>query len=376
MDFGFSEQQVMLRTTARDFLTREYPKTKIRTVFQEEKGYDPKVWRDMAELGWQGLVLPAEYEGTEAGFLDLVILLEEMGRNIVPGPFFSTVAHCSLALLEFGTKEQKSRFLPPIARGEEIWALALIEESASYNPAEINMPAVAKGDGYTLSGSKIFVADAHVANYMLVAARIGKSSATGGITLFIVDTKDPGIKIELMPTMAGDRQFRVTFDKVSVPKSHVLGSVDKGWGIVDFILQRAAVLKCAEISGACQAVLDMTSAYAKDRVQFDRPIGSFQAVQMKLADMVIDIDAIQYLLYLAAWEISIGKPSQMHISAAKAKAAEAFQTMCIEGMTAHGAIGFTEDCDLGFYYRRVREAEFTGGNTGLHLEKIAAGLDL
>ena len=376
MDFGFSEQQVMLRTTAKDFLSREYPKTKIRVVFKEEKGYDPKVWRDMAELGWQGLVLPAEYEGTEAGFLDLVILLEEMGRNIVPGPFFSTVAHCSLALLEFGTKEQKSRFLPPIARGEEIWTLALIEESASYSPAEINLPAVAKGDGYVLSGSKVFVADAHVANFMLVAARTGKSSAAGGITLFIVETKDQGIKIERMPTMAGDRQFRVTFDGVNVPKSNVLGHVGKGWEIVDFILQRAAVLKCAEISGACQAVLDMTSAYAKDRVQFDRPIGSFQAVQMKLADMVIDVDAIQYLLYLAAWEISMGKPSQMHISAAKAKAAEAFQTMCIEGMTAHGAIGFTEDCDLGFYYRRVREAEFTGGNTGLHLEKIAAGLDL
>ncbi len=376
MDFGFSEQQVMLRTTARDFLTREYPKTRIRAVFQEEKGYDPKVWQDMAELGWQGLVLPAEYEGTEAGFLDLVILFEEMGRNIVPGPFFSTVAHCSLPLLEFGTAEQKSRFLPPIARGEEVWTLALIEESATYSPAEINMPAAATGDGYVLSGSKIFVADAHVANYMLVAARTGKSSGAGGITLFIVETKDPGIKIERMPTMAGDRQFRVTFDKVGVPKGYILGHVGKGWEIVDFILQRAAVLKCAEISGACQAVLDMTSAYAKDRIQFDRPIGSFQAVQVKLADMVIDVDAIQYLLYLAAWEISTGKPSQLHISAAKAKAAEAFQTICIEGMMAHGAIGFTEDCDLGFYFRRVREAEFTGGNTGLHLEKIAAGLDL
>jgi alkylation response protein AidB-like acyl-CoA dehydrogenase len=376
MDFGFSEQQVMLRTTARGFLTREYPKARIRAVFREEKGHDPKVWHDMAELGWQGLVLPAEYEGTEAGFLDLVILFEEMGRNIVPGPFFSTVAHCSLALLEFGTKEQKSRFLPPVARGEEIWTLALIEESASYSPSEINMPAVAKGDGYVLSGSKVFVADAHVANYMLVVARTGESSGAGGITVFVVETKDPGISIEWMPTMAGDRQFRVTFDKVRVPKSSVLGSTRGGWGIVEFILQRAAVLKCAEISGACQAVLDMTSAYAKDRVQFDRPIGSFQGVQMKLADMVIDIDAIQYLLYQAAWEISIGKASQSHISAAKAKAAEAFQTICIEGMTAHGAIGFTEDCDLGFYYRRVREAEFTGGNTSLHLEKIAAGLDL
>lgn len=376
MDFGFSEQQVMLRTSARDFLAREYPKTRIRTVFQEERGYDPKVWRDMAELGWQGLVLPAEYEGTEAGFLDLVILFEEMGRNIVPGPFFSTVAHCSLALLEFGTKEQKSRFLPPIARGEEIWTLALIEESASYRPAEIVLPAAAGGDGYVLSGSKVFVADAHVANHMLVAARPGKSAADGSLALLIVDTEAPGIKIDPIPTMAGDRQFHVTFDDVSVPKTSVLGSPGKGWQIVEFILQRAAVLKCAEMSGACQAVLDMTGAYVKDRVQFDRAIGSFQAVQMKLADMVIDVDAIQYLLYQAAWEISIGKPSQIHISAAKARAAEAYERICIEGMTAHGAIGFTEDCDLGFYYRRVREAEFTGGNTGLHLEKVAAGLGL
>jgi alkylation response protein AidB-like acyl-CoA dehydrogenase len=374
MDFGFSEQQVMLRTTARDFLTREYPKARIRTVFQEEKGYDPKVWRDMAALGWQGLVLPAEYDGTEAGFLDLVILLEEMGRNIVPGPFFSTVAHCSLPLLEYGTKDQKSRFLPPIARGEQIWTLALIEESASYHPAEIDMPAVAGDGGYVLNGSKVFVADAHVADHMLVVARTGKSRASGGITLFIVETNDPGINVERIPTMAGDRQFCVTFDKVSVPRGNVLGSVGKGWGIVEFILQRAAVLKCAEISGACQAVLDMTSAYARDRIQFDRPIGSFQAVQMKLADMVIDIDAVQYLLYLAAWEISIGKPSEMHISAAKAKAAQVYERICIEGMTAHGAIGFTDDCDLGFYYRRVREAEFTGGDTGLHLEKIASAL--
>ena len=376
MDFGFSEQQAMLRTTARGFLSREYPKTKIRAVFQEDRGYDPKVWRDMAELGWQGLVLPAAYEGSEAGFLDLVILFEEMGRNIVPGPFFSTVAHCSLALLEFGTEEQKSRFLPPIARGEEIWTLALVEESASYDPGEINMPAEARGDGYVLSGSKFFVPDAHVANYMLVAARTGKSSDADALTVFIVDVKDAGIKIERIPTMAGDRQFRVTFDKAGVPKSNVLGGVGKGWQIIDFILQRAAVLKCAEMSGACQAVLDMTSAFAKDRIQFDRPIGSFQAVQMKLADMVIDVDAVQYLLYQAAWEIGIGKPSQLNISAAKARAAEAYQRMCIEGMTAHGAIGYTEDCDLGFYYRRVREAEFTGGNSGLHLDKVAAGLGL
>lgn len=375
MDFGFTEQQVMLRTSARDFLAREYPKARVRAVFKEEMGYDPRVWRDMAELGWQGLVLPAEYEGTEAGFLDLVILFEEMGRNIVPGPFFSTVAHCSLPLLEYGTSEQKSRFLPPISRGEEIWSLALVEEPASYHPAEINLPAAAGGDGYVLDGFKVFVADAHVARYLLVAARTGQSGADG-ITLFIVPAAGPGVSLERMPTMGGDRQFRVRFDKVSVPKSSILGHAGAGWEIVDFILQRAAVLKCAEMSGACQAVLDMTSAYARDRIQFDRPIGSFQAVQMKLAEMVINIDAVQYLLYLAAWETGAGKPSRAHISAAKARAAEVLEMACIEGMTAHGAIGYTEDCDLGFYYRRVREAEFTGGNTDLHLENVAAGWGL
>ena len=378
MDFSFSEQQIMLRTTAKDFLGKEQPKTKTRMLYQDEKGYDQKLWKDMAELGWQGLVLPEEFGGVDGGFLDLVILFEEMGRNIVPGPFFPTVALCALPILGFGTTEQKSRFLPSIATGEAIWSLALIEESASYNSSAINMTAITKGDHYILNGCKIFVPAAHIANYLLVAARTGKSKDTAsGITLFIMETpKSPGVKIEHVPTIAGDRKFNVTFDNVEVPKYNVLGSVGEGWKIIDFIMQRAAILKCAEISGACQAVLDMTSAYAKDRIQFDRPIAAFQAVQHKLADMVIDIDAIQYLLYQAAWGISIGEPNQMHISFAKAKAAEAYQKICIEGITTHGAIGFTMDCDIGLYYLRVREAEFTGGNTDMHIEKIAAELGL
>jgi alkylation response protein AidB-like acyl-CoA dehydrogenase len=377
VDFGFSEQQEMLRTAARDFLAKECPKAKVRQLDKDKEGYDPQTWHNMAELGWQGLVFPEEYGGTGADFLDLTILMEEMGRNILPGPFFSTVALCALPLLEFGTKAQKEKYLTPISNGKAIWSLAFIEESASYKPSEITMPATKEGDGFVLHGDKIFVADAHIADHLLVVARTGKSKDTQqGITLFIVDSKDKGVKLELIPTMAGDRQFHVTFNKVKVTKDNILGTVDKGWEIIDFILQRAAVLKCAEISGACQAVLDMTSAYAKERVQFDRPIGSFQAVQHKLADMLIDVEGIQYLLYQAAWEISVGEPSQMHISIAKAKAAEAYQKICVDGITAHGAIGFTYDHDIGFYYRRVRAAEFAAGNTDLHRELIAVELGL
>jgi len=377
MDFGFSEQQEMLRTMARDFLTKECTKAKVRELDKDKLGYSPQMWKNMANLGWQGLVFPEKYGGTEASFVDLVVILEEMGRNITPGPFFSSIALCALPILEFGTEEQKEKYLSQIANGEAIWTLALTEPSASYEPSEITMNANAKGDNYILNGEKIFVADAHIANFLLVVARTAKSNnPEEGITLFIVDAKNPSLAIEHIPTMAGDRQFQVMFNKVNVSKASILGTVDKGWDIVNYILQRAAVLKCAEISGACQAVLDMTSTYAKERIQFDRPIGSFQAVQHKLADMLIDVEAIQYLLYQAACGIADGEPSQLQISIAKAKASEAYQNICIDGITAHGAIGFTYDHDIGLYYRRVRAAEFAAGNVDLHKELIAVELGL
>ncbi|MBM4452579.1 MAG: acyl-CoA dehydrogenase [Chloroflexi bacterium] len=377
MDFGFSEQQEMLRTMARDFLTKECPKAKVRELDKDELGYSPQMWNNMAELGWQGLVFPEEYGGTEASFIDLAVLMEEMGRNITPGPFFPTVALCALPILQFGNKEQKMQYLPQIASGKTIWTLAFTEQSASYKPSDLSLSATAEGGSYILNGEKLFVADAHIANYLLVVARTAESkNPEDGITLFIVDSKAPGLKIESIPTMAGDRQFQVVFNKVKVPKTNILGALNKGWEIVNFILQRAAVLKCAEISGACQAVLDMTSAYAKERVQFDRPIGTFQAVQHKLADMLIDVEAIQYLLYQAACSIADGEPSQLQISIAKAKASEAYQNICIDGITAHGAIGFTYDHDIGLYYRRVRAAEFAAGNVDMHKELIAVEMGL
>lgn len=377
MDFGFSDGQEMLRMTARDFLAKECPKSATRQLCLDESGYDPQMWGKMAELGWMGLVLPEEYGGSAADFLDMTILVEEMGRNILPAPFFSTIAFGALPVLQFGSDEQKRKYLPAIADGKSIWSMALFEESAGYRPADINIKAKKTGSGYLIQGEKIFVPDAHISNYLLVAARTNSArDQRNGITIFIVDAGDASLQKELIPTMAGDRQFKVTFDKVQVPNSNILGTVDKGWEIIDFILQRAAVLKCAEMSGACQAVLDMTNAYAKERVQFNRPIGSFQAVQHKLADMQIDAEGLQYLLYQAAWEISNGLTSPLHISMAKARAAHVYENMCVEGIATHGALGFTMDCDIGLYYRRVRAAEFAGGNTEFHRENIAAQMGI
>ena len=377
MDFSFTEEQEMLRILARDFLAKECPKAKVREMDKDERGYDPKIWHSMAELGWMGLIFPGEYGGMGASFVDLVILIEEMGRNILPGPFFSTIALCALPVLEYGSPEQKTEFLPQIAKGEAIWTFALAESSGRYKASEIELSAVLEGKNYVLQGYKLFVTDAHVVDCILVVGRTGEAKGSeDGITLFIVDAKEPNVRLKSIPTTGGDRQFKVSFDRVVVPKDNILGEIGNGWDIVEFILQRAAVLKCAEMYGACQAVLDMTSTYAKERIQFDRPIGSFQAIQHKLADMLLDVEAVQYLLYQAVWGISVGSPSPWQISAAKAKANEAYQRICIEAIAAHGAIGYTMDHDIGLYYRRVKAAEFVGGDSDLHKEVIAIELGL
>jgi acyl-CoA dehydrogenase len=304
-------------------------------------------------------------------------LMEEMGRNILPGPFFSTIALCALPLLEYGSSEQKTKFLPQIAKGETIWTFALVESSGKYEASEVKLRAVLKGTYYVLQGYKLFVTDAHVADYLLVVGRVGGGRrAEDGITLFIVDARGPNVKLEAIPTIGGDKQFKISFDGVVVSRENIVGEIGEGWAIVDFMLQRGAVLKCAEMSGACQAVLDMTSSYAKERIQFDRPIGSFQAIQHKLAEMLIDVEAVQYLLYQAAWGISVGSPSPWQISAAKAKANEAYQRICIEAIAAHGAIGYTMDHDIGLYYRRVKAAQFAAGDTDVHREVVAIELGL
>jgi alkylation response protein AidB-like acyl-CoA dehydrogenase len=377
VDFSFTEEQDMLRILARDFLAKECPKTKVRDMDKDERGYDPQMWRSMAELGWMGLIFPEEYGGMRASFMDLIILMEEMGRNILPGPYFSTIALCALPLLEYGSSEQKIKFLPQIAKGERIWTFALTESSGRCKASEVKLRALVEGTNYILKGCKLFVSNAHVADYILVVGRTGEgNSLKEGITLFIVDAKGPNVKMEAIPTIGGDRQFKISFDRVVVPKDNILGKTGNGWDIVDFMLQRAAVLKCAEISGACQAVLDITSSYAKERIQFDRPIGSFQAVQHKLADMLIDVEAVQYLLYQAAWGISVGSPSPWQISAAKVKANEVYQRICIEAIAAHGAIGYTMDHDIGLYYRRVKAAQFVAGDSDLHREVVSIQLGL
>ena len=377
MDLGFSEEQEMLRKTARDFLQTECPTTLVKEMADDEQGYTPELWAKMAELGWMGLALPEEYDGMGMSFLDLSVLLEEMGRACLPGPFFSTVVLGGFTIIEAGNEEQKKDLLPKIATGEVILAMALTEPSASYDPASVTVQAVADKDDYVINGTKLFVENAHIADYMVCVTRTKDgSSAEDGITLFLVDGKSPGISTTVLKTIAGDKQCEVIFDNVRVPKKNMLGELDKGWPVVAKMLEMAAVAKCAEMVGGAQAALDMSVAYAKERIQFGRPIGSFQAIQHHCANMVTDVDGSRFITYQAAWKVSEGLPATMEVSMAKAWVSEAYRRVTQLGHQIHGGIGFCMDHDMPLYFKEAKAAESTFGNADWHREIVAQQLGL
>jgi len=377
MDFSLSEEQEMLRKMARDFLVNECPKSLVREMEDDEKGYSPELWKKMAELGWMGLVFPAKYGGEGMAFLDLAVLIEELGRALVPGPYLSTVAYCGLAILGAGTDEQKKALLPKIAKGDLIATLALTEPSASWDPAGIETRAAADGDDFVISGTKLFIPDAHTADWMICVARTSDSAdPEHGITLFLVDATSPGITLTPLKTMGDDKQFEVVFDKVRVPGKNVLGEVDKGWAVVNEMLPRAILAQCAFMVGGAQQVLEMTVNYAKERVQFGKPIGSFQAIQHKCANMAIDVDGCRFITYQAAWKLSEGLPCSLEVAMAKAWVSEAYRRTCAEGHQIHGGIGFIKDHDMQLYYRRAKTSELMFGDADYHRELVAQQIGL
>lgn len=371
MDFGLNEEQKMLKQTARDFVTAECPSSLVKEMAEDDRGYSPELWRKMAELGWMGLAFPEEYGGTGASFLNLAVLLEEMGRVCLPGPFFSTVVLGGMTILEMGTEKQKQQLLPMIAKGDLIVTLALAEPGTSYGSGEMTVEAIADGSDYVISGTKLFVPDAHIADYMICAAKTDE-----GATLLIVDSKSPGICYTLLKTIAGDKQCEVVFDKVKVSKENVLGKLGQGWIQLQGVLRRAAVAKCAEMVGGAQRVLEMTIDYVKQRVQFGQPIGAFQAIQHHCSNMATDVETSKFITYQAAWRLSEGLPCDQEAAMAKAWVSEAFERVTLLGHQCIGGVGFMEDHDLPLYSKRATGAEIAFGDADFHREMVAQGLGL
>lgn len=377
MDLGLSEEQEMLKASARDFLQKECPKRLVRQLDESDEGYSSELWQKMAKQDWMGLVFPEKYGGNDGNFLDLTVLLEEMGYNILPGPFFSTVVLGGLTILAAGSEEQKTEFLPKVASGEMILSLALTEPTASYEAASVKTKAIARNGEYVINGIKLFVLNANVADYILCVARTKETkNPEDGITIFLVDAKSPGVKCTLLKTLARDKQCEVIFDNVTVPKKNIIGQPDEGWLIMKDVLEKATVAKCAEMVGGAQAALDMAVNYAKERVQFGRPIGSFQAIQHHCANMVTDVSGSRFITYKAAWKVSEGLPATMDVAIAKTWTGEAYGRVTLLAHQIFGAIGFTMDHDIHLYYRQAKAGEIIFGDADFQRAIVARELGL
>jgi alkylation response protein AidB-like acyl-CoA dehydrogenase len=377
MNLDFTEEQDMLRNSARQFVSTECTKAKVRELEKSKEGYSPEIWNKMAELGWFGLMIPDQYNGMGMGLLDLVVVFEEVGRNILPSPFLVSAALATPPIVEAGSEALKKEFLPKIAAGELILTMALTEKSAGYTPDCVAMKAEAKGDNFVLNGTKLFVEYATAANYLVVVARTKSGGKPeDGITLFLVDAKTSGIKITPFDTTAADKQCEVVFKDVNVPKKNVIGEVNKGWPVVQSALRKATIAKCAEMVGGMAAIQDMAVAYAKERVQYGQLIGTYQAIQHKLADLYLRTIMSKNILYEAAWMAQEGMDCDWKVSTCKAWCNEAYKLVTEDGVHIHGAIGTTKDHDASLYYRRARAAYSIFGDTEDHREVVAKSMGL
>jgi len=376
VDFGFSEEQEMLRQSARALLEKECPSTAVRKLMEDARGYDPALWKQMAALGWLGLVIPEQYGGAGLSYVDSILIMEEMGRVMLPSPFIWTVMVAE-AIKRAGTEPQKKSLLPKIAAGELSATPAYLETSASWSAEGIQLAARRDGAGFLLDGTKLFVNDAHVADLLLVATRTDGAGETG-ITLFLLDSRRAGVAVTPLVTMDQTRRLaEVKFSGTKADGADLLGEVGGGWKILSHIMDRGKVMLAGEMMGGAQKVLDMTVDYAKVRVQFGRPIGSFQAVQHKCANMMIDVEGAKSAAYYASWAVS-NEVAEAPLAAALAKAAasDAFRRVSAEGIQVHGGIGFTWDHDLHLYFKRAKSSEFTFGDATWNRELVAQGLNL
>jgi len=376
MDFILTELQEMLRTSARDFLKTNCPKKLAREMAKDEKGYTTELWQKMGEMGWMGLIIPEEYGGAGGSFLDLVVLLEEMGRACLPGPFFSTVVLGGMTILEAGTTEQKKEFLPRLAEGKMLLTLALTEASATYSADGIKMRATRSGDEFVIQGTKLFIPDAHVSDYIICAARTEETeNPEDGITLFMVDARNPRVICNMLKTITGDKQCEIIFDNVKVSTSDVLGNIHEGWNVLDKVLEKAVVAQCAEMAGGAKQILEITVDYAKQRKAFDQHIGSFQAIQHDCANMLVEADGSSLMVNNAAWRLSEGLPATQAVSMTKILTNEYFKHIAALCLQIHGAIGFTDDHDVPLYFKRAKAWEINLGTTSYHLNKLSSSLD-
>ena len=373
MDLTFNEQQRAIHQTARDFFSANSTAEAVRELEEGGPGYSQELWKEMAGLDWLGLTYPERYGGAGAGLLDLYPIYIEMGRSIFPSPHLSTVVLAGETILALGSEEQKQTILPRIAKGDLVLPLAVMEAAGEYGPEGVQTTATPDGDGYRLRGAKTLVPYAEAAEQVLVPARTGPGRTDG--VFFLVDPQADGVTVEPMDNIAGYRLYAVILEDARVSASAMVGAPGQVYGPAKAVFDRARVLQCAEIVGGGEKMLDFAVGYAKDRVQFGRPIGQYQAVQYLCSDIAIDMHLTSLLSRQAAWLIDEGEPHAKEVAMAKAHASKAAQHMAHQAHEVHAGAAFMLEHDLQLYTRRAKHWEFNLGDRAYHEEQVVQALE-
>jgi alkylation response protein AidB-like acyl-CoA dehydrogenase len=372
MNFGFTEEQELLRKTARDFLGEHAGSSQVRAVMEGPESYSRPLWQRMAELGWQGLAFPEGYGGAGLSMVELGIVLEELGRTLAPVPFLPTQL-AGFAILEAGDEKQKQEWLPRICSGRAIATLAITEERGSEEPADFACTATRAASGWELRGRKLFVPDAESADLLVVAAR-----TPAGLGLFLVPRSAAGVSLAALRSMDLLRPLhRVELDGVRVPEAALLGANTEVWPRLQRVLDRGRVMICAEMVGGSEKCLEDSVRYAKERVQFGKPIGVNQAIKHKCADMLFEVESAKSITYYAAWAAREDN-AEAPIAAAMAKAfvSDAYRHVSAENIQIHGGVGFTWEYDCHLYFKRAKSDEAWLGDGSYHRERVAQMLNL
>ena len=373
VDLSLTKEQEGLRDTARDFMGRECPSSLLKQLDKTETGFSADLWKKTAELGWTGILIPPEYGGVGGSLTDTVVLYEELGRGLLPGPHHSSTILCALLILEGGTKKQKEQLLPAIAKGQRILTLAFTELDYGWVPESVQLKAARKGEGYVLTGTKLFVPDVPSADQLICAARTGTGDK--GITLFLVDKKAPGVSSRVLKGFLGQKLSEVKFDQVQVRQENVLGEVGHGWTTIAKVMDRASTVLSGYMAGAVQKVLDMSMDYAHKRVQFGVPIAKFQRVQDRLIEMRDHADKAHLTTYEAASKLENGGGA-IEASIAKAVVSDALYYGCDEAHHVHGGVGSDKRFDLFLYTQTSRSLYHYMGDPAHHRKRLAALLEL
>ncbi|MFN8543401.1 MAG: acyl-CoA dehydrogenase family protein [Candidatus Binatia bacterium] len=376
MNFDLDDSQRLLQETARDFLQTECGSSVIRELEASPSGHSPARWKQIADLGWLGILVPEQYGGLGLGLLDMAVVFEEVGRAAFDSPLYATT-FATLALVAAGTDAQKRDLLPRITTGDLVATFAWAEPAVVADARFVATQARAAAGDYRLRGTKVFVPYATVAGEAIVVARTaGTPGEADGLTLLSVAMTSPGLQVSPLRTISPEKQYRLDLADVPVPMDRVLGQLGRGWTTLRAVVEQATALRCAELVGGAQHELEITAAYTKQRVQFDRPLATFQAVQHRLADMFTDVHGARWTSYQAISRLSRGLPVGRELAIAAAFTTDACQRVAFGAQQLHGGAGVDVANDLHFYYRRAKALELQVGASATHLKALEERIGL